>query len=229
LDQTDMRKGTHHTAETRLAIRLKRLQKSMPPEAFAEFIAAEGALKWCPACKHLLLVSEFHKNRRSWDGLYDRCKDCNSEISNAWHRKNAQDDEYREAKNQRQAEWRAANKGEKQTRANKRYNLKQLYGITIKQFEQMLAAQDYRCAICPRSLKGRGTAHVDHDHRTGRVRGILCTSCNNGLGRFQDSPATLRRAARYLERAAADAAPTLNDGAEGTRWGAPALVPMPTA
>ena len=129
-----------------------------------------------------------------------RCKGCNSQVSNAWHRKNAQNDEYREAKNKRQAEWRAANKGEKLTRANKRYSLRQLYGITIEQYEAMLAAQNRRCAICPQPLEGRRAAHVDHDHKTGRIRGILCTSCNNGLGRFRDDPALLRRAARYLER-----------------------------
>lgn len=196
-----MRKGTHHSPETRLAIRLERLRKSMPPDAFATFLAADGVLKWCPTCRRLLQVSEFHKNKRAFDGLYDRCKVCNSAISNQWHRKRAEDPEYRERKNQRARDWRAANQGEQLTRAYKGYNLRQLYGITFEHFEEMLAAQGGRCAICSERFRSGFTTHVDHDHATGRVRGILCDACNNGLGRFRDNPEVLQRAARYLERA----------------------------
>jgi hypothetical protein len=172
----------------------------MPPEAFAEFMASDGALKWCPACQRLLRVSEFHKNKRAWDGLYDRCKACNSAAANKWHREKAQDPDYREAKNQRSRDWRAVNQGEKLTRAYKDYNLRQLYGITIEQFEAMLASQGGRCAICRRPFPSGFDTHVDHDHATGRVRGVLCGACNNGLGRFGDDPTVLRRAARYLDR-----------------------------
>jgi hypothetical protein len=198
-----MRKGANHSPETRLAIRLKRLEKSMPPEEFARFMAGDGELKWCPACEQLLSVSEFHKNRRAWDGMYDRCKTCNAAIAAGWHREKQLDPEYRERKNKRAAAWRAANKGEKLRRANKNANLKQLYGITIERFEAMLASQHNRCAICLRRFANVRDTHVDHDHVTGIVRGLLRTSCNNGLGRFRDGPAVLRRAARYLVAAQA--------------------------
>jgi hypothetical protein len=195
-----MRKGTHHTPESRLAIRLKRLEASMPPEEFARFMEAGGTLKWCPKCSHLLPVAAFHKNKASWDGLYSRCKTCNAAVSAAWFKEKSQDNEWRDQKNQRAARWREANKGEKLSRSYKSYSLKQLYRITLEQFEVMLAAQDHRCAICERPFADGFDTHVDHDHETGYVRGLLCSHCNNGLGRFRDDPAVLRRAARYLKR-----------------------------
>lgn len=197
-----MRKGTHHSAETRLAIRLKRLEKSMPPEEFAQFMAADGALKWCPLCKRLLPAGEFFKNKRAWDGLYDRCKECASALASAGHRKRLEDPGYREQRRQRAAEWREAAKADgRMVALNKKYSLKQLYGMSTEQFEAMLAAQRHRCAICLCRFENSRDAHVDHDHATGVVRGLLCTHCNNGLGRFRDNPAALRRAARYVERA----------------------------
>ena len=74
-----------------------------------------------------------------------------------------------------------------------------LYGITIDQFEARLAAQGGVCAIC-RGLPAPGRQfHVDHDHTTGAIRGILCQKCNGGLGAFGDTAAGLRVALAYLE------------------------------
>lgn len=61
----------------------------------------------------------------------------------------------------------------------------------------MLATQGGRCAIC-RELPGRKALHVDHDHASGRVRGLLCFRCNAGLGNFRDDPGTLKAALSYL-------------------------------
>ncbi len=85
------------------------------------------------------------------------------------------------------------------------YNRQRTYGITQEQHEVLLASQDGRCAICgsaewPAPVKG-GRPHVDHDHATGAIRGLLCGHCNNGLGNFGDDPPRLRSAADYLERA----------------------------
>ncbi len=77
------------------------------------------------------------------------------------------------------------------------------YGITPEQYDSMLAAQGGHCAICPRTqqenVKRRRLA-VDHDHVTGRVRGLLCYRCNVAIGHLDDEPARARAAAEYLER-----------------------------
>jgi hypothetical protein len=77
------------------------------------------------------------------------------------------------------------------------------FGISAEQYERMLAEQGGTCALCPAVLSdGRGhMLAVDHCHATGRVRGLLCINCNQGLGKFGDDPKRLRRAADYLERA----------------------------
>ena len=75
------------------------------------------------------------------------------------------------------------------------YHLGRRYGITAEEADAMLVAQGGRCAVC----RSAPAAHVDHDHRTGRVRQLLCFNCNGGLGQFKDDPVVLRAAARYVE------------------------------
>lgn len=79
------------------------------------------------------------------------------------------------------------------------------YGLTIEDFDRMLAAQGGVCIICgqPPKLDGIRAAsrlHPDHDHVTGRTRDLLCLSCNVGVGHFRDDPVLLRAAAEYIER-----------------------------
>ena len=80
----------------------------------------------------------------------------------------------------------------------------QKYGITHADFLRILSEQGGGCAVCGAvySVKIKGKKrklHVDHNHITGTVRGILCFKCNVGLGKFDDNPETLRKAAAYLE------------------------------
>lgn len=89
-------------------------------------------------------------------------------------------------------------------------SLKFKYGISRTQFSDLFARQGGCCAICRRTEPNGHNWCIDHDHaycpgdaiRCGGscIRGILCDPCNNGLGRFQDSPKVLRAAAAYLER-----------------------------
>lgn len=81
--------------------------------------------------------------------------------------------------------------------------LQRKFGITVADYEATLARQGGGCAICGTKIemvrKGRRVRFaVDHCHSTDEVRGILCTSCNNGLGRFKDNPDYLEAAAKYL-------------------------------
>ena len=81
--------------------------------------------------------------------------------------------------------------------------LKTKYGISVEQYDQMLADQDGACAICGGSGPGAsrfGVLVVDHDHETGDVRGLLCSNCNSAIGLMGDSLETVKKAADYLSR-----------------------------
>ena len=82
---------------------------------------------------------------------------------------------------------------------DKRYMLKARYGLTIDDVEQLVKNQQYLCAICESSLVD-GIKHIDHDHKTKQVRGILCHKCNLGLGLFKDSAELLIKASNYLNK-----------------------------
>jgi len=71
-----------------------------------------------------------------------------------------------------------------------------LYGLEEKDFQSLLLLQDNSCAICKAPFEGK--VNVDHEHDTGRVRGLLCSECNIGLGKFKDSETLLSAAANYL-------------------------------
>ena len=72
------------------------------------------------------------------------------------------------------------------------------FGIALAAYELMLAEQGGVCAICQQPPKKQALS-VDHDHTTGRIRGLLCQSCNTGIGLLQDDPSILRVAITYLE------------------------------
>jgi hypothetical protein len=81
------------------------------------------------------------------------------------------------------------------------WNLMTNYGMTIADFDRLLEEQGGHCACCPATVSdasGR-VLHVDHDHASGRVRGLLCSACNRALGNVRDDPARLRLLASYLE------------------------------
>jgi hypothetical protein len=105
----------------------------------------------------------------------------------------------READRVRGERWRKTEKAKRTMRA--KYLLR-MFGITIEQFDLMVAAQENRCAICrkPAHEERYGLLCIDHDHDTGAVRQLICDACNLGLGRFNDDPSTLEKAAEYLRR-----------------------------
>ncbi len=77
--------------------------------------------------------------------------------------------------------------------------LEKEYGISRAHWELILKAQDGKCKLCGKVFGGKIKIHVDHNHETQVVRGLLCHSCNIGLGHFGDDPERLRAAANYLE------------------------------
>lgn len=78
----------------------------------------------------------------------------------------------------------------------RRYHLLTKYGIDVHEVEELIRDQGGLCAIC----RDQEAQQVDHDHETGRVRGILCGGCNAGLGQFKEDPEIIRRAIDYLKR-----------------------------
>lgn len=115
-----------------------------------------------------------------------------------------------EQRREYQAAYRAANReallaGNKSWRARNpdkafAFVLKTRYGISLAEYRRLLDKQGGGCAICGTKDWGkRNRPCVDHDHATGRVRGLLCINCNTGIGMFDDDPDRMRLAIRYLE------------------------------
>jgi len=158
-------------------------QSPLPPGA--EF-------KTCPRCGFTKPVDEYRtrKGAKAGGGPSGYCRECMA----GYHA------EYVKTPHGH-ARTRAAGTG--WSRRNKGYFLKRNYGITLADYEALLAIQGSRCAICGTGEPG-GVANVfavDHCHESLRVRGLLCNLCNLGLGQFKDDPERLRSAAAYLESA----------------------------
>ncbi len=95
------------------------------------------------------------------------------------------------------AKWRSANPDKVRAK-----HLRDTYGLTLAEFDAMVADQDARCGVCRSALQPGRATHVDHDHATGAVRGLLCTRCNTGLARLGDDVFGVARALAYLQAAA---------------------------
>lgn len=104
----------------------------------------------------------------------------------------------REHRKQNPEAARAYRKTEKAKTYNRGRMLEVRYGLSLDDFEALKTSQGGCCAICTRPADK--PLHVDHDHATGEVRGLLCATCNRGVGLFYDDPALMRAAAAYLSR-----------------------------
>jgi len=132
--------------------------------------------KYCPCCENTLPVEDFGKNRSSYDGFTGYCKKC--------HRNKGYEN--------RKKNW----------GSSRHYHLTRRYGISAEEADALLENQGNICAICqqPANPQLKKPWHIDHDHKTGKVRGILCHSCNTALGNFNDDPEILDRALDYVKK-----------------------------
>jgi len=133
--------------------------------------------KACPCCLQTKPLAEFYRSVIHRKGVRSCCKVCDKECSKK-HRKT------------RRGKPRAS-------------HLKRRYGITEADYERMLTRQGSACAICRSKnsgIKDSDKFAVDHDHKTGRVRGLLCTNCNKGLGCFKDNPNFMWTTIEYLAK-----------------------------
>lgn len=147
--------------------------------------------KNCAQCFTLKHVLDFSIRRDSSDGRNRICKSC--ACDNAKTDRDLNPVKFRE----RNRAYRGSNL-EKVRAYLKDKNLQRDHGITLADFQRILERQEGRCAICKCVPRGKNI-HLDHDHLTGKIRGILCVRCNAGLGMFRDDPENMRRACEYLE------------------------------
>lgn len=140
--------------------------------------------KKCSCCGEVKPTTEFPKlkNWGKW-GFHSHCKEC---------------------RNKKYKKYRVDNPEKCKRRVRNSISKKQ-YRLTIEDVEIILKNQNNKCAICGQELFLFGsskklTAHVDHDHKTGKVRGLLCDKCNRGLGFFRDNEEYLINAASYLKK-----------------------------
>lgn len=160
--------------------------------------------KVCTKCHVEQPVLSFYVNRNTKDGRATYCADCQKQASRQWTSDHADHVKARNAAAREKPGYK-----DRARRDMQRWWLTQ-YGITVEDYEAMLAGQNGVCAIChlperyvdPRTGRPRRLA-VDHDHKTHRVRGLLCGRCNRAIGQFADEHERLLRASEYL-RAAAD-------------------------
>ena len=179
-----------------------------------------GPVKECPDCGETKQVAEFSRNAARADGLQFYCKDCYASRAARTYRER----QLRKGKVVRErvevperhkycprcdeikpySEW---HKNSKQSGGLAGYckkcrselgrvgHLKRTFGLTPDELGALIQGQGGTCAICDGPPQ-----HIDHDHETGKVRGVLCGPCNMGLGQFGDDPERLSRASRYLRR-----------------------------
>jgi hypothetical protein len=153
--------------------------------------------KTCKKCGEDKPLLEFYAHRGTRDRRASWCKECAKVYDRARRAKDHA--RYRESLRQ----WREAN-SERRAELMRDWRLK-LYGLRPQDYIDLYEAQEGRCKICGETGEAFGgrRLHVDHDHATGRVRGLLCGLCNTGIGHLGDSPERLRTAASYLEEARA--------------------------
>lgn len=134
----------------------------------------------CLKCGETKPVADFCKSSQAKRGYILHCKSCER--------------------------LRARNKRRMTPESARAATLRSKYGITQEVYGQLRTAQGNVCRICRVKPPGKELA-VDHCHRTGIIRGLLCQPCNTALGMFKDDPSLLREAANYLEMSKAEMQP----------------------
>lgn len=137
--------------------------------------------KRCSKCQIDKTIEEYNVNRTYGSGRDARCKECLRE-----YQRHLQSTPIYRAKLK---EW------------TKRGKLKCRYGLTEERYAEILASQNGVCALCwkpPSGTLRQTRLHVDHDHETGQIRGLLCNACNRALGQLGDNAEGIMNTLNYL-------------------------------
>jgi Recombination endonuclease VII len=152
--------------------------------------------KCCNTCKKRRKSRFFYAHPNTRDKLYNKCKDCQKAAVLAFRQ--ARPGHYKAY----MKAWGVKNKSRRRT-----YRLKHLYDITPEQYAAMLERQGGVCAGCGEPPTAKKRLHVDHCHKTRRIRGLLCNGCNRAIGFLNDSPERARKLAAYLDASLATPRP----------------------
>jgi hypothetical protein len=159
-------------------------------------------VKTCNACNQTKALSDFYANPSGRKGTRPECKECTKVRRKRWYLAN------REREIQRVMAWQrdhpemvrnvmnAFRAAGKKKVSDRKSHLKRKYGLTLEKFDALLASQGGVCPICGRP----DPDNVDHDHVTGKVRGILCWNCNVAIGQFAADIDRFVAAAAYLDQ-----------------------------
>jgi Recombination endonuclease VII len=158
--------------------------------------------KNCRICGVWKPLDEFHRATGMRDGHRNECKPCFRGLAKARYDSAAavaRATQWRKDNPERFQKWQA----EYRARPERKRKMRDLYyrrtfGISADEFDALLAGQSGGCAICGSVPEREASFHLDHDHLSGAIRGILCLSCNQALGHFRDDPTVLQRAADYV-------------------------------
>ena len=161
-------------------------------------------MKRCRECNELKPIDDFYRAAGSRDGHRNECKQCNLTRRKRWYERNAAKDidrvqAWRDENQERYADYQRRYKGRPGYAAELREgHLRRKYGMTQAQYELRLREQGGGCAVCGRAPKPGKSLHIDHDHETGHVRGLLCFKCNAALGQLDDDLERIERALTYV-------------------------------
>ena len=152
----------------------------------------------CTLCEKWKPWEQFNKATGGFRGKRSRCRNCDGAVGAKWK----EDSNYYQSNRDAILQYK---RDSYCPIAKKNYNLQHKYDITLDDFMSMLKAQQEKCKVCLRDIimfAGRKSkkngAVVDHDHLTGRVRGLLCHSCNRAIGLLSDNTENLRRAIEHI-------------------------------
>jgi hypothetical protein len=139
------------------------------------------------------------------DGRRNDCKACNLAYKAARQQENPQPviervQRWQRENRERHLATQRARRQRPDVKAKSRAeHLRKTFSLTPGEYDQMLAEQDGGCAICGREPRPGASLHVDHDHRSGRIRKLLCFSCNAAIGHLRDDRDRLQRVIAYLD------------------------------
>lgn len=147
--------------------------------------------KQCTGCNTRKELDAFPRRAKGKHGRDSKCQVCHNESVTTWRAEN------KERWGRYMKEYRKKN-ADRIRESDRRRWLMTKYGITPKEYDELLVKHDSNCHVCHKPSFGR--LIVDHDHVTGQIRGLLCHGCNLGIGHLQDDPEVMASALDYVRK-----------------------------